>query len=43
MGLLVSSCDTPESLVAEEVLGEMAPLVHVEVAGDGLFSVGFEE
>src|SRR6185437_13978614 len=41
-GLVVSGGDSAEGFeAAEEVLDEVAPLIHVEVARDGLAAIGF--
>ena len=42
VGLVVSGGDSAEGFeAAEEVLDEVAPLIHVEVARDGLAAIGF--
>jgi hypothetical protein len=42
VGFVVSGGDSPERLeAAEEVLDQMAPSIHVEIARDGLGAVGF--
>ena len=42
VGLVVSGGDSAEGFeAAEEILDEMAPAIHVEVARDGMSAVGF--